>query len=309
MTNLHQISIVVPVYNGAGFLGEALESVLEQSHTNWEVWIVDDGSADNTLAVARSYCRRDPRIRLLSQANAGPSAARNLGIQAATGKFIAFLDADDFWLPDKLAMSIRHLIANPRLGVSYGRVAFMDERGVPTGDTTRARLRGLKPVHLLYSNPTTTPSNLVIRREVIEAAGDFDLQLRYCEDLDWVFRVLCTHHWQVEGIDLVLIRYRTNTTGASADLHRMQAGWEAFIAKARTTAPELVEAHCSLARAAHLQYLARRALRLGLPPAVSSKLIHDALAADWRLVVQQPRRSLLTLAAVYSRHLINRYPA
>lgn len=108
MTSVPVISIITPVYNAARFLPETLASVRTQTLTDWEQILVDDGSTDNSVALIEETASRDARFRLLrTPRNQGPSAARNLAIQAARGRFIAFLDADDLWLPEKLARSVQ----------------------------------------------------------------------------------------------------------------------------------------------------------------------------------------------------------
>ena len=92
-------SVIMPAYNRAAFIGAALHSVVAQTLGDWECIVVDDGSTDGTCAVVREMAAKEPRIRLIEQANAGPGAARNKGAAAATGKYLAFLDSDDLWMP------------------------------------------------------------------------------------------------------------------------------------------------------------------------------------------------------------------
>jgi len=107
------VSIVTPVFNAARFLPETLASVRAQTFTNWEHLLVDDGSTDSSVAIAEAAVSADPRVQLLhTSCNAGPSVARNLALDAARGRFVAFLDADDLWLPDKLARSIEWMVAH-----------------------------------------------------------------------------------------------------------------------------------------------------------------------------------------------------
>ena len=100
------VSVVMPCYNGADFISETIDSVLAQTYENWELLIIDDGSSDNSLEIVKSYAATDPRIRPISQANAGSAAARNNGIKQARGQYIALLDSDDLWLPEFLESQI-----------------------------------------------------------------------------------------------------------------------------------------------------------------------------------------------------------
>ena len=118
MPNL--ISVVIPAYNATATLAETLRSALRQTHAELEVIVVDDGSKDGTRAMAESFAAEDPRVRVISKANAGVAAARNTGIDAARGDFIAPLDADDLWHPDKLRLQLeRFTNGPPSLGLVY----------------------------------------------------------------------------------------------------------------------------------------------------------------------------------------------
>src|SRR4051812_40148654 len=107
------ISCITPVFNGRRFIGAMIESVLAQTHRPLELIIVDDGSTDRTAAIIQSYAQRHPEVRYLHQDNTGPPAARNLGVSAATGEFIAFLDSDDTWFPEKLTRQLARLVERP----------------------------------------------------------------------------------------------------------------------------------------------------------------------------------------------------
>lgn len=304
------LSVIMPSYNAASFIDQTITSVLNQTFTDFELLIIDDGSTDSTLEIANHYATRDRRIKVISQTNQGVSATRNRGIQIAKGRFIAFLDADDLWLPDKLAAHIEHFYPNPNLAVSFSRVEFISPDGEPTGQVSTSRLVNLKPEDFLYENPTSTMSNLVVRSEVFVQVGGFAEDMSYSEDLEWLLRAICHQRpgkppWQIEGIDRILIYYRASPGGLSASLYRMEAGWDLLIVKAREYAPDLVKQHYALARAVHLRYLARRAFRLRLPPKVGLDFINRAIASDWRIFWREPRRTLLTLLATYGRYLIS----
>jgi glycosyltransferase involved in cell wall biosynthesis len=299
------LSVVIPAYNAAQFLPAAISSVQSQTFTDWELLIIDDGSTDRTAEVVQTFQDRDGRIQLIRQTNQGVSAARTHGVEQSQGDLIAFLDADDWWLPHKLATHLARFAADPRLGISFDRVEFLTQAGEPTGQVSSARLRGLTPKHFLSENPTTTTSSWVLRRRVWQQVGGFCLQMSYSEDLEWLLRVACTQDWRIEGIEQVLTRYRTSNGGLSADLYRMEAGWNVLIDRAKTYAPELVRQEFALAQAIHLRYLARRAFRLKLPSKIGVDFMNRALRSDRRLLVSQPRRTLPTIAAVYGHHLLS----
>ncbi|MDR3410842.1 MAG: glycosyltransferase family A protein [Formivibrio sp.] len=120
------VSVIIPVYNEAKYLGEALDSVFAQDYRPLEVIVVDDGSTDDSATIAQSY----PEVVYLRQENQGPAAARNLGITHCTGKLVAFLDADDLWTPNKLALQTNYLKANPEVACVIGRMKNFLQQGM-----------------------------------------------------------------------------------------------------------------------------------------------------------------------------------
>ncbi|MCB0122859.1 MAG: glycosyltransferase family 2 protein [Caldilineaceae bacterium] len=123
------VSVMMPAYNAQAYIGQAIESVLAQDYRNWELIIVDDGSTDGTAGIMAQYS--DPRIRCVHQANAGEAAARNRALQEMQGEFLAFLDADDFFLPEHLQTTVRYLQAHPAYGGVYTDGYYCNEQSVP----------------------------------------------------------------------------------------------------------------------------------------------------------------------------------
>jgi glycosyltransferase involved in cell wall biosynthesis len=296
-------TVVMPAYNAAAYLSQTIESVLSQTFTDFELIIINDGSTDDTGAIADEYSKIDNRVKVLFQPNQGVSATRNKGINLSKSKYIAFIDADDKWFSENLKFHFEHLEKNPYLGISYAKVEFLHPDGKHTGKIARGRLTKLQPQHLLYENPTMTVSNIVVRRQVFGEIGCFDCTMSYSEDMDFLFRVACSH-WQIEGIDRVLLGYRTTQGGLSSQLYKMEEGWETLMNKARAKAPELVDKHYSRARSNHLRYLARRAFRLHLSPKVGVDFLNRALNSDWQLVIREPGTTLVTIAAVYGAQIL-----
>lgn len=170
------ISCIVPAYNGARHLRETLDSVLSQSYSPLELIVVDDGSTDDTAAVAASY---GTALRYLYQDNQGPAAARNLGVKAAAGTMVAFLDADDLWHREKLALQHQRLVAAPDLDLCFTRF-----RNFWTEDLEAER-------RAFASHPLAQPisgwciGTLVARRDVFDRFGYFDEALRQGENISW----------------------------------------------------------------------------------------------------------------------------
>ena len=179
-----RVSVIVPCYNSARFIGEALESALGQSHVQTTAVVIDDGSTDETATIAASF---GPRVTLLRQSNCGVSAARNRALEAADSEFVAFLDGDDRWHRDKLARQVAFWTANPDHGVVHTAIRHIDTNGRELRRPSRApQARGECLASLLALNTVTT-SSVLVRREVLgelrfptdlQAAEDWDVWLR-----------------------------------------------------------------------------------------------------------------------------------
>jgi glycosyltransferase involved in cell wall biosynthesis len=173
------ISCIVPVFNGERYLGEALDSILAQTYRPLEVIVVDDGSTDGTAGVVARY---GGRVAYLFQPNAGHAAARNLGLGAARGEFVAFLDADDLWHPEKLARQMARFHARPELDLC---VTHVRNFWIPELADGRERHRGRRHGQALPGYSTVT---LLTRRALFESMGRFDPTLRHGDDTEWFLR-------------------------------------------------------------------------------------------------------------------------
>lgn len=181
------VSVLVPLYQSEPWIGAALDSALAQTMGDLEVIVVDDGSTDGGSGIARAYSERDARVRYLRQENAGLPGARNTGLEAATGEYIAFLDADDLWLPDKLERQL----AAVGDGVLYGDAFVMYDEGKPTSDRlhdTVLPARGdIFDTLVLYNAvPVLTA---LLPRTLLERFGGFDATQRQVEDWDLWLRM------------------------------------------------------------------------------------------------------------------------
>jgi glycosyltransferase involved in cell wall biosynthesis len=202
------ISCVIPVFNGEAYLGEALDSVFAQTLPPTEVIVVDDGSTDGTWDVVDRF---GARVRYIRQDNQGPGAARNTGIALATGQLLAFLDADDLWLPQKLDRQVRRFAERADLQVSVTKVRnFWIEE-------LRAEAEAMRD-HRLSADalPGYVPQTMLARREVFARVGRFDETLRVGEDTDWFLRA-ADLGTEVELLPEVMVMrrfHRTNLTRA-----------------------------------------------------------------------------------------------
>lgn len=216
IAKLPLVSVVMPAYNARLYILEAIRSVLEQDYINIELIVVDDGSSDDTVELARSLGNR---VKVFERNNSGPAAARNFGISVAQGEFIAFLDADDVWLPGKLSAQIRYLLDHPDIGVVYGGFKrwCASENGIfpPPNASDQDLLKlsvddeysGFIYNHLLLDNIVHIIT-AVIRKSILETVSGFDEALRTGEDYDLWLKV--SRFTRFVKINAILAYYRTH---------------------------------------------------------------------------------------------------
>lgn len=171
------VSVIIPVYNGERYLADAIESVLAQTYRPIQLVVVDDGSEDGTAEIARSF----REVKYIYQANQGHAAAMNAGIRAARGEFVAFLDADDLWTPNKLSVQIDYLHKHPHVGCVIAKMQNFVEPGTePPSRITRDLA--------LTEYAALQVGALVARRTVLEQIGAFDTTYDHAKDVDWFVR-------------------------------------------------------------------------------------------------------------------------
>ncbi|ACK72941.1 glycosyl transferase family 2 [Gloeothece citriformis PCC 7424] len=311
---MKKVSVIIPVYNVEKYIAATIQSVLSQTYPNFELLIIDDSSPDNSIKICQQFT--DSRIKIIHQNNRGLAGARNAGIRNAQGEYIAFLDGDDLWLPEKLEKHIQHLESSPLIGVSFSQSAFIDEGGKPLGIYQVPRkLQNITAPYMLCRNPIGNGSAPVIRREVLEEIKFqdnlqgypedfyFDEHFRRSEDIECWIRIAIRTSWKIEGIPEALTLYRVNTQGLSANWQEQLESWEKVIDKTRLYAPEIIHQWENPARAYQLRYLARRAVSQG-SALMAVELIHKALGTSWLILVEEPRRTLMTWAASYLLFLL-----
>ena len=177
-----RVSVVMPVYNGATFVSRAIESVLHQTMPDFELIVVDDGSTDDTRGVVTAIT--DKRLRYIHQQNKGPSVARNNGIRAATAEWIAFLDSDDYWLPNKLEAQLARARDVPDAGLIYCGATYRDPSGGFIAELPAVVEGAVVPDLILDNCISGGTSSAAIRRDVFDAIGLFDESMSCCEDWD-----------------------------------------------------------------------------------------------------------------------------
>jgi glycosyltransferase involved in cell wall biosynthesis len=239
------VSVIIPAFNSARYIGEAVDSVLRQTRPAEEIIIVDDGSTDDTRVIAAAL-----PVKYIYQKNAGPSAARNTGLRHATGELLAFLDADDLWLPHKLAAQLTAFENFPDAGFSFSTVWHLYAGTNPKishDPYYPPQLAGWlrrKPIKdggvygsvydLLLRKNCVATSSMVVRREIVERAGEFDTALWGCEDYDYWIRL--ARLAPAVFIEQPVSRYRIVDEGLSG-------AWNARYERFFQTAVQVVGAH------------------------------------------------------------------
>ncbi len=258
-------SVIIPCWNAAATLRDTLESLKAQDCQDWDAIVIDDGSTDSTADIIAEYCEKDVRFSTLKGNRAGPSAARNVaGLVRSKATYLAFLDSDDLWLPNKLSLTLAAFKRNAKIDGLYAQISFF--RNSPDQPETYSTVykRALRPIDFLRDNPVCTMSNLVLKRSVFQSLGGFDESIVHNEDVELLVRATAKRA-VIESVNAHLVSYRTSLTGLSANLQLMRAGWHKAVETLQASPMKLTEAELAAADAGNLRYLARRALRTGAP--------------------------------------------
>jgi glycosyltransferase involved in cell wall biosynthesis len=218
------ISVIIPCYNQAHFLGEAIESVLAQTYPHHEIIVVDDGSTDATSEVASSYSA----VRCVRQRNAGLSAARNAGVKASRGQFLVFLDADDRLLADALQSGLNCFQGYPECVFVSGHYRHINADGSARLQFPQRQLEIDPYETLLQRNYIGMHATVMYRRQIFEIVGGFATSLQSCEDYDMYLRIVRKH--SVRRHDRIVAEYRSHEASMSMDAARMLRGVMAALA-------------------------------------------------------------------------------
>jgi glycosyltransferase involved in cell wall biosynthesis len=202
-----RVSIIIPTYNRANFIGEAVASALGQDYPDIEVIVIDDGSTDETKDVLSTF--RDQRLVCVHQENAGRSRARNRGVAMAHGEYITFLDSDDYYLPSKVGTQVAFLDANPEFGMAYMSGFCVEDDRLAINSTYRATLTGRIYPQIAFFRPhTITLPNVMVRKEILKKVGPFDEVMQRFEDTDLWRRM--SKITLIAGIDEIGSHIRTH---------------------------------------------------------------------------------------------------
>ena len=219
MSDRPLVSAILPVFNGAEFIADAIESVLNQTYQPIECIVVDDGSTDETADVVRRYA---PDVRLLQQTNQRVARARNNGAAQAAGRLLAFLDADDTWAPERVERQWEVLANRPELGAVVCATQVVDGFGNPTRVIEQSPDLSVEDLLLWRSGAVSSSSNLLIRRETFDEVGGFDERLTASED--WMMTLRLLSRGALTAIPDPLVRYRVHGANWSLSVEAIEGG-------------------------------------------------------------------------------------
>ncbi|MGD0340018.1 MAG: glycosyltransferase family 2 protein [Bacteroidota bacterium] len=212
------ISVVMPVYNHQNFIGEAIESILAQTFTDFEMIIVDDCSTDDSLTIAVKYQKLDPRVRICRHVqNTGIVGARNTGLKLSTGKYIAWMDSDDISMPDRLEKQFKYMEMHPQVGVSSGSVLIIDENGILKDVLHMPQTHTMIAWGFCFFDSIINPAAMTLRELIMKSGGYRDLanskEECFPEDYDlWTRIVRQTQFYNFDEILIKLRKHDTNIT-------------------------------------------------------------------------------------------------
>lgn len=300
LTDMPVLSVVIPVYNGERHLPVCLESLWAQSRSDFEIVLVDDGSTDGSGAIADRFAARadGPELRIVRQPNAGVSAARNRGMREARADLVGFLDCDDLWYREKVALQVEAMATNPDIDLCFTGFRIVDdaghdllERSVPSA--------GPMPIAKLMPRNTIHTSTVVARRAALLATGGFDEALATFEDFDLWLRVGALRDPGILALPDCLCDYRRHATQTTKDWHGMHKGWQQVAHRIERDHPELWEPVRAKAWSHNLEYCASLAYNAGDIPQMR-ELMREALGHATGAILRRPDGVIMTGVMVCS---------
>lgn len=265
--NLPLVSVIIPAYNAEPFIEETLKSVLAQTYPAIEVLVVDDGSQDRTPEIVEKIGKKDARIQLLKQPNAGVAAARNLGIQKSRGEYIAPIDADDIWYPENIEKQVQCMLeGGEEVGVVYSWTVDLDEKGLLTGGFRSFAIEGDVYATLICHNFIGNASASLIRRSCLEKVGVYDKTLKErnaqgCEDWDLYLRI--AELYQFRAVAEFSIGYRRMYNTMSTNYKTMAKSQSLMLQATKQRHPEIPDFLHRLSTSNFLLYLGHQSSRNG----------------------------------------------
>lgn len=227
------ISVIVPAYNAEKTILETVRSIQAQTFSDFELIVINDGSKDGTVQVLEGI--HDPRLKVFSYENGGLPVARNRGIDRSIGQYLSFVDADDLWTPDKLETQLAALQQNPAAGVAYSWTVLVDDQGNFLYKPDPIYYQGNIYARMLTGNFISSGSNILVRRDLVEAAGEFDPTLKSAEDWDYYLRL--AQRTEFALVPKYQILYRRSSQSMTSKVDVMEKNILIVIDRAFTQAP------------------------------------------------------------------------
>jgi glycosyltransferase involved in cell wall biosynthesis len=265
--NTGLVSVIIPAFNAPVHIRQTLNSVLSQTYEALEVIVVDDGSLDETGAIVEEFVKADPRVQLVRQRNAGVGAARNAAIRRARGEYIAPLDADDFWLPEKLEKQVFRMVqSGSKTGLVYCWYELIDEQGEPVGNGYSQTAEGHLRDAMVLRNLVGNASAPLIRATALAKVGVYLTRedqggAQGCEDWDLHLRI--AEHFSIRVVPEYLLAYRQTASSMSADATIMAASFTVVLGRARERNPDLPSSLFRWSAAYFYLYLVQKCKRWG----------------------------------------------
>jgi len=296
------ISVITPVYNGDKTIRAAIQSVLNQTFSDFELIVINDGSTDSTLEVATSI--KDQRLRVFSCPRAGVAVSRNMGIAKASGEYVTFLDADDMWTSDKLEAQLKALQDNPGAAVAYSWTDYIDEAGKFLRHGVHVSAAGYVFPKLLLNNFIENGSNVLIRKDVLREVGLFDESLPAAQDWDLLLRLAYKYNFVAVPVSQIL--YRVSSRSISTNVFIVEKGYLLATSRAFEKAPESLRRLKKQSNANIYRHLVWRALELPLTPAK----IFTAFKFLWKAVINDssPLQQSLSICMFLFRIIVDILP-
>lgn len=256
------VSVIVPAYNAETYIAHTLNSVLSQTYKNIEVIVVDDGSHDGTAEIVEAIALRDDRVTLLHQSNSGVAAARNLAIERSRGEYIAPVDADDIWSPQKIEKQVRCMLhEGPSTGLVYVWSVHIDERGFLTAGFNASDIEGDVLVASVMVNFIGNASVPLIRRVCFDQVGGYDVRFfkqnaQGCEDSDLYIRIAASYKFRV--VKEFLVGYRKRIGSMSFNYRFMEKSYSILMEDVRQRYPYIPSFVCRWSRSRHYLYFSNQ---------------------------------------------------
>jgi glycosyltransferase involved in cell wall biosynthesis len=298
------VSVVLPVCNAERYVAEAIRSVLAQTFQDFELIVVSDGSTDRSMAICESFT--DPRIIIVRQARRGLAGARNTGILHARGRYVALLESDDTWAPEKLALHVAHLDSDEDIGASTSGAMLIDAAGAPLGIRVHPKTGPVTACDVFCGRVVVSPSAPVFRWEMLiesalpeDAEGRhwvFDERLTRSDDIECWTRIAVTSRFRFEAIDQPLTFDRAVPSGIPADVLRRRESWDDAFDRIAHIAPDFVDECGDEARAVTLRSLAQSCVRIN-ERALGLSLVCEAISHWPALLWREPARTVTTVLA------------